>query len=775
MEQFDVIGKSKARLDGAYKATAQVRYLDDLVLPGMLWGKVLRSEYAHAKILRIDVSKAERLKGVAAVVTGADVPLVRSGRHLKDRTMFAASKVRYAGDALAAVAAVDLETAERALSLIDVEYEELPLVLDPIQAMDPDAPLVHEDIVAYAGYKPGAPREGYSNNIATFTLIERGDVNKGFAEADYVFEDTYRTHRQANSPLETQGAIASFDVISGKVTIWTTTAAPFRVRSGVCEFLGLPTSKVKIIPSCVGGSFGGKLEAEVEPFCALLAKKVGKPVKIVYMRGEQLRVCTSRHPSVVTLKTGVKKDGTLVAREVRVVFNAGSRANVASLVTAYASSLSAGPYKIPNVKITGYAVYTNDIPGGAFRGFGDPQVCFAYESQMDDIAARLGIDPVDFRLKNAVEEGELMPHGQEMRSVTLKECLSEAVAKSDWREKRAQKRTVEKTKRGVGLACSDGLYGGFASGAIIKVNEDGSVMLSVGATDVGQGSDTALVQIAAEELGVRYEDIQVVLSDTDASPFDIGSFASRVTYHAGNAVKSAASDARRQLFDVAAELLEAKPEDLLAREGKVFVKGSPDKMVPIPVVARVACFVKERSIIGVGSHGCDAYAGPWNVQGIAYGALATNSFAAQVAEVEVDTETGHVKLLKMTAALDCGKAINPGIVEGQIEGGVAIGIGYGLFEELQTPDGRVANGEFKDYLIPTALDIPDIEPIIVEKPQHDGPFGAKGVGDAPPVGVAAAISNAIFDATGVRIKELPITPEKVLKALDEKRGRESEI
>jgi carbon-monoxide dehydrogenase large subunit len=424
--------------------------------------------------------------------------------------------------------------------------------------------------------------------------------------------------------------------------------------------------------------------------------------------------------------------------------------------------LATGPYRIENVRLTGYAVYTNMVPGGAFRGFGDPQVCFAYDSQIDAIAHALGMDPVELRLKNLVEEGEQMPSGQTMRSVTARECLRAAAEAIGYRPDRPRQ-----AGRGIGFACADALYGGFPSGANVRVNEDGTAVVVLGTTDIGQGMETAMVQIAAAELGLRVEDVSVSVGDTDAAPFDMGSFGSRVTFHTGNAVKRAAAEVRRQLLAAAAEMLEANADDLELAESRVAVRGDPDRTLTVAQVARFLYFSRETTITASGTHGAEEYDIPLKIDGTQYGVLCTNAFSAQAAEVEVDPETGEVRLLRLVAALDCGKAINPQLVEGQIEGGAATGVGLVLWEELLHEDGRPVNAEFMDYLVPTAQDVPHIAARIVELPQHDGPFGAKGVGDGPPTGTTAAIANAVFDATGVRIRQLPLTPERVLAALAE--------
>lgn len=759
------VGKSLIRVDGLEMVTGRAIYTADLSIPHMLHGKILRSTYPHAKILKIDTSKAEKLPDVKAIVTAKDAPYTKIGLLLKDSGFLARDKVRYIGEPVAAVAAVDEVIAKQALDLIEVEYEELPYVVDPIEAMKPDAPLIHEKVDTYTGYIWGEPLKNYSKNACGYAYIHQGDVKKGFKEAEFIFEDTFRTQMQDHCYIEPHVALASFDPFTSKVTVWTSTGAPFLLRLALAEGLMLPMNKIRIITHHVGGSFGGKALPELEPLCILLARKTNRLVKIVATRQEEFIGFSHRLPCFIKRKIAVKKDGLILALETELVYDAGAYAGSGVAIMSYASMLARGPYRIPNVNITGYCVYTNKTSGGPFRGFGDAQSCFAYESQMDIIADRLGIDPLELRLKNAVEEGDAMATGQVTRSVGLKQCLEKAAERANWKEKKA--RGV-----GIGVACMQHLSGELSSCAVVKVNEDGTIGVLTGAVEIGQGALTILTQIVAEELGVPPEDVLIITGDTDATPYDSGSVASRVTYHMGNAVKAAAADAKRQLLLLAANILEVNVEDLDIKDKKIFVKGVPERGISFAELAVLTHFVtggpEGGPIMGKGSFFAAGVYNKANIEGAIYPPGPTTTYAAQIAEVKVDRETGEVKVIKITAAHDCGHAINPRNIEGQIEGGVSIGLGLALTEEMVFAKAHVANATFMDYKISTPSEMPQIESLIVEVAQPDGPFGAKGVGEPTLVTTSPAIANAVYDAVKVRITTLPLTPEKILNELKKK-------
>jgi len=763
MEELSVVGKRLPRVDAIEKATGEAKYTVDIKLPGMLYGKVLRSPHPHARILKIDTSKARRLPGVRAVITAEDTPKIKFGHEglgpdFEDQLPLADEKVRYIGDEVAAVAAVDNDTAEEALGLIEVDYEELPAVFDQEEAMKPGAPLIHE---------------GVELNIAATLKFEEGDVEKGFKEADHIFEDRFTTQAQHHCCMEPHNTVAQFDR-SGNLTVWSSTQSTFFLRRGLARVFAIPLGKVRVREVKVGGGFGGKCDFDVGSeacISAFLSKKSGNPVKLELTRKEDFIATRTRHPFITDIKTGVKKDGTLTARYIKVVEDNGAYNSAGPSVIAIGYVAGSSINRITNVKYEGYCVYTNKTFGGAFRGYGNPQVTFALESQMDIIAEKLGIDPLEIRLKNAVQPGDITPCGWKITSCGVSECLQKAADGLNWKEKRRRR----KAKRGVGIAnmihVSDTRAYNFnwdGSAAFIKLHDDGTASLMTGEVDMGQGTYTVLAQIAAEELGVRLEDIRVIAMDTETTPLGLGAWSSRTTLAGGNGVKIAAADAKRQLLEVAAEKLEANIEDLEARSGRIYVKGSPEKGMSIAEAVRASQYSAQRgNILGRGYYNApnemvDHQTGRGNISP-AY------PFAAQAVEVEVDIETGKVKVLKFVAAHDLGKAINPVTAEGQIEGGVHMGLGYALTEGLVHDEkGKILNPSFTDYKMLNVFDMPPVKPILVETNDPEGPFGAKGLGEPVLVPTAAAIANAIYDAVGVRIKELPITPEKLLKALKEK-------
>ena len=748
------VGKSIPKVDSLPKALGTACYINDLSFPKMLWGKVLRSIYPHARILHIDTSKAEGLPGVKGVITARDLPDGRYGPFIKDEPVLAREKVRYIGEPVAAVAAIDREIAEEALQLIEVDYEELPTLFDPMEAMKPDAPLIHEALNSYFCIFP-AIQEG---NVCSRTTFVEGDIAKGFQEADLIVEDTFKTPMQHQSYMEPSGAIALVDP-SGKIVIHSSTQAIFVTQSRVSESLKIPMSKIRVIAPTIGGGFGGKIEPHVQPICVALAQKTGLPVKIIHTREEEFTASRPRHPSVIWGKLGVKRDGTFVAKEMVNVFDSGAYADDGPGVVGFGSLMARGPYRMPHFKIEGYCVYTNKVKTGAFRGFGNPQTGFASESLIDMAAKELNMDPLEIRLKNALVPGDSSVGKQTLQSVGMRECLERAAQAIGWKEKKEK-------NRGRGIASVNHISGLLTVSAFVRINEDGTVALQVGTMDIGQGSDTILTQIVAEVLDVPIHEINLVTRDTDAAPYAWATSASRLTYTGGNAVRLAALDAREQLLELAAQQLEARKEDLIFKDRKIYVKGMPEKGLTFHQLGAISCWVKGGQIVGKSSFMVeDPPFDRSGFSGFPFGTMSGYIFAAQAAEVEVDVETGKVKLIRCASAHDVGHAIHPQNVEGQIEGGFVQGIGYALSEEIVFDGGKVINPSFADYKIPMAMDIPPITPIIVEACDETGPFGAKGVGEPGLVGVAPAIANAIYDAVGVRIKDLPITPEKVLDAL----------
>jgi CO/xanthine dehydrogenase Mo-binding subunit len=757
-------GTTMARLEARGKATGHAQFTDDLVLSGMLHGAILGSPYPHARILSYDVSKALAHPGVKAVVTGDDVKPLYMGLLVKDETALARGKVRYLGEPVAAVAAVDLATAREAVRLIDVVYEELPAVFSPEEAMRSGAPILHEGYDKY--FKViNAISDG---NVLAWSELVVGDVAKGFAESDLIVENIYETQAQYHAYMEPAAAIADIDP-EGKVTVWSSTQSVFRTQANISDCLGIPRSKVRAISPRVGGGFGAKSEATVQPIAVLLAQRARRPVKLVLDRSDDMLTMRSRHPSWMRVKTGAKKDGTLVAQEFEITMDGGAYADDSPAVMMLALYFSAGPYRIPHVKSFGRAVYTNKLRAGAFRGFGNPQATFAREAQIDAIAGKLGLDPMEMRLKNAMRDGDRWIDGRVIEKVSVRECLERARSEANWDSRRANG-TPGKT-RGIGVATVAHLCGFLSTSAIVRLLEDGSVSVNVGVVDIGQGSDTAIAQMCAAALGLTVDRINMVAPDTDASPYNSGTNASRVTYMLGRAIGEAADKVKRQIFKHAAEMLECAEQDIeLLPGGRVGIVGVPGKGVSFMEVSLRAHWIRGGPIIGEGSF---VFEGP-DIDPkftLAKGFMPLHNvgvftFGAQIAEVEIDRVTGKVEVLAVWSAHDVGRAINPGAVEGQIQGGVVQGLGYALMEEMVWDGGRLVNPSFMDYKIPSAMDVPyAIHAVIIENPETTNPFGAKGVGEPPIVGVAAAVAGAVENASGVRIRRLPITSERMLQGL----------
>lgn len=778
MEELSFIGKSVPRKDGIEKATGRALYTVDMMLPGMLWGKILRSPYPHARILDIDTSRAERLVGVKAIITGKDTLGIKHGfvetpRYPPDQYPLARDRVRYIGEEVAAVAAVDEYVAEEALSLIQVDYEELPAVFDPEEAMKPEAPEIH----------PSHPKvkEPYKN-IGGKTETGWGDIEKGFAESYLICEDRFEGQLRTHCYMEPQATLANFD-LSGKLNVWTSSQGPFIKRAKLATTLGIPQGDVRVLKAYVGGAYGGKIDLFSHEFCAsLLSIKARKPVKIVCTREEVFEAYRHGQPILVELKTGVKKDGTLLAQQVKVINNSGGYRGSGVVVIFLCWGFVMLCYRIPNLRYEGYSVYTNNPVRAPQRGHGAPNLRFAVESQMDMIAEALGIDPVEIRLKNARQPGDILPNEDSVRNCGLMKCIEKAAEATQFKEKYGKIKPLGEPgiRRGIGMGISSYFSGSLiypnTSAALVKLNDDGTVSLLTGALDIGQGAETILCQIVAEELGVTMEDIRVVAADTETTPVDIGAWISGGAYVSGNAVKLAASDARRQLFEVAAQELEANPEELIAKNREIYVKDTPGRSISF-AQAVTASIGKRRGnpIIGQGHYRTmkDVPAHP--SLATAKGRWSDNyAFDAQVAEVEVDMKTGQVKLLKATTAHDCGFPINPLIVEGQIDGQVSMAQGHALWEEVLMEQGKTVTTSFLDYKIPCAKDMMESHyiDVITEKYEKDVPYRTKEVGEGYVSGMVAAIANAVYDATGVRVKTLPILPEKILMGLKEKKHRE---
>lgn len=769
MNGFSVVGKSLPMVDGIEKVTGEGIYAVDVRLPGMLHAKVLRSSYPHARILCIDTTEAEKIPGVYAVVTAQDMPNRRVGLSLKDEFILGRDKVRYIGEVIAAVAAVDLETAEEALKAIRVDYEELTPVFDLIGAMRGDAPKIHEELASYeqSSYQIRYMRPVAGTNIASHIKVRKGDIGKGFQEAAVVLEETFRCHRIHHCYLEPHAVLADYK--RDKITVWTNGQRPFDICNYVADLFGLPIGKVKVINTKIGGGFGGKITARLEPIAIVLSQKSHRPVKLVLTRQEEFTIFGGQHSAVVKIKSGATQDGKLTALEMETVWDAGAYADGGISVASMAGAAGAsGPYRIPNLKIDSYLVYTNKANPTALRGMGMQQISWAVESQMDMMAERLGIDPVEFRIINAFEEGDRSATGEILESVSIKDCIEKVADAMEWGK------GPKLPNRGKAICAWHKFSApGTTSSAVVKINGDGSVTLSTGASEIGQGSNTVLAQIAAEELGLDLKDLSVISGDTDSTPFDHGSFSSRVTHHTGNAVKMAAQDAKKQILEVAVQMLrplEVTPEALELKDHRVFVRSSPEIGLPFAQVALASRVRYGSPIIGKGafrgrgSHLLDPETGQSDQP-----AASEWVYMAQGAEVEVDPETGMISIVKLVGAYDCGKAINPLSIKGQIQGGNMMGVGLSIYEEMIYEDGQMINPNFMDYMIPTALEAPRMEAILVEKPHPAGPYGAKGIGEAGIVLIAPAIGNALYAATGVRIKDLPLTPDRVQAALEGKK------
>jgi len=753
--EYAVIGKATTNIDGFAKVTGQAQYTSDMVLPQMLYGKILRSPYPHAKILNIDTSKAEKLVGVKAVVTAKDTGEHKQGcwrrfRELCDEPVLCLEKVRYIGDPVAAVAAIDEDIAEEALDLIEVEYELLPAVFDPLEAIKEGAPQLHD---------------GVKNNINVSRSIEWGDVEEGFKNSDHIREDRFMVPPQSHTPMEVHNALASFDG-NGRLTVWTTTQCPYYVQCLLAETLDMKEGDVTVKMPYVGGGFGGKNELFADQFCAaFLSRRTGRPIKIVYTREEEFIAARRRTPMYYYLKIGAKKDGTLLAKEVRVFTDGGAYSSMGATALYLTGWFSAFPYKYPNYKYEGSKVYTNKSPASSMRGFGAPQAVFAGESQIDMLAADLGIDPLEIRKRNSMTPNYVVPGQATIASCGLPQALDKM---GDYLERRGK---LPKD-RGIGVACygfnTGGVFNWFNtpyafSSALIKINIDGKVDLYTLAAEIGQGSNTTMSMICAEELGVHLEDIRLHTGDTDICSTDLGAWSSRETLMMGNAVKMAAADAKRQLFEIAAMKLSPNiVYDFAAKDRQIYLRERPDRGLSYYDVVKDAIRAKEgQPIIGRGHytpHG----------KGMISPAF---SFGVQAVEVEVDRETGHVKIIKVTTAHDSGQVINPLGVRGQLEGAIQMAAGYGLCEDMPTDEGKILNPNFVDYKLIRYRDMPETETIEIDTYEPEGPFGAKEAGEGLTCPTAGALANAVYHAVGVRINDNPITPEKVLKALRDKEGK----
>jgi 4-hydroxybenzoyl-CoA reductase alpha subunit len=757
---YAVIGRSVPKIDARVKVTGQALYAGDLKFPNMLFGKILASPHAHARILRIDTSEAERLPGVKAVITHKDVPAKKYGispaRY--DENIFCIDKVRFVGDKVAAIAAIDEETVYRALKLIKIDYEILPAVFDPIEAMAEGAPLVHED---------------YPGNINVEIHQSFGNVEEAFSRSFHVRKDTFLGHRTYHSPLEPHVSIALWD--GQKVTLYTSTQKPHYLQYDLARQFDLPMGSVRIVSAFVGGGFGSKTGATGLDFAGVvLARMTGRPIKMFYDRDEMFTFNRGRARQIMELTTGVDRDGKILGVHANFIMDGGAYTANGIATAYYSGALLTLSYDFDNYKYDMFRVYTNLPTTASQRGNGAPHPRYALESQLDRIARDLGIDPLEIRLKNIRKPNTVTVNDFGVNSCELKACIETLRKVSGWNSKRG------KLPRGTGIGMALGSYVSGAgypiyrtnlphSAALIRVNEDGSVAtLYTGAVDIGQGSDTVLCQMAAEAMGFRYENMTIVSADTERSPHDFGAYSSRQTLMSGWAVKKAGEMIKAQVLEMAGEMMNVDPTELDCRDGIVFVKNNPTIRELFGKVAREH-FVRKGLLVGHGSYTPPKLGGSF--KGAAVGTSPAYSFAAQVIEVQIDEETGEINLKDAWDVHDSGTVINPALVHGQAHGGLYMGIGEAIWEEVRFDEkGRILNPNLSEYRMPTALDIPMLNSLVVESYDPAGPWGVKEVGEGASVPTEGCVANAILDATGVLIDSLPLSYEKVWRALKEKQG-----
>ncbi|UCB43074.1 MAG: xanthine dehydrogenase family protein molybdopterin-binding subunit [Dehalococcoidales bacterium] len=745
MAKYSVVGKRVPRIDALNKVTGTAVYSGDVILPDMLYGKVLRNPHTHAIIQRLDVTKAQALEGVKAVITASDVPgyQSRSPLLLAEMPHLAQEKVTYAGQPVAVVAATSIEIAEKAVDLIEVEYEELPPILDVLESMKPETPPIYPDLYTNFIASPPSDEDSTPSNIAYHMVINRGDLEAGFKEADLILENTFRTQPVHHGYLEPFAAVASVDM-GGKVIVWTQSQGVFTARQMIAAFLDLPASRVNLVPVEIGGAFGGKSFLALAPLCALLALKTGRPVRMEMSRDEVIKAARPAPGSVTTIKMGVTKEGYITAASISLIYDAGGFPEMSHTMFARGNTLS--HYKIPNLKIEAFDVLTNKVPVTYYRAPGTPQNHFAVESQMDLIARVLDMDPLQLRIQNIAVEGDTAPSGEILPKVGYKETLERMA------EYLKEKGSLQGDDQGRGVACGFWHGATVTFGAYVHINIDGSVTLVVGVTDVS-GSRTSIAQIVAEEFGIPMESVSVVVGDTDTAPWASPSVGSQTIYSLSQAVYRACQDAKEQLRHLAAARFEVEASGFEFANGRLIFQGDAEKSIAIGSLARYSIsFRGAGPVVGRGSIG---------------GLPPAPSVAVHAADVEIDKETGKVKVLSYAVAQDVGLAVNPLSVEGQIQGAVTQGIGWALMEGYQFDQGKVQNDTLLDYRMPTATDVPMIDALLVEVGSDSGIYGIRHVGEPPIVGALAAIANAIQSATGVRIKELPMTPEAILNGLKE--------
>jgi CO/xanthine dehydrogenase Mo-binding subunit len=750
-------------IDAVQRVTGRIPYTINVQRPNMLHARLLRSTSAHARLIKVDVARAREVPGVVAVVTGADIAARKDmnthfGPVFRDRPVLAIDKVRFVGDPIAAVVAENIDAANEALELIEVEYAELPAVFSSDEAIADGAPLVHE----------GPPNTGETfadiiinteagTNVCNHFKLRKGDIEKGFAEADHIFEDTFTSPAVQHVALETHACVA--EVTDGQITMWTTSQIPHMARSQVAEVFHTPLSNVRVIVSTLGGGYGSKCYPQIEPVTVALAKFTHRPVRLQMTREEEFLTIT-KHGMRITMKTGVKADGTIVARKSTCYFNTGAYADIGPRLIKNGGYGTGGPHNIDNVWVDSYAVYTNIVPAGAFRGYGISQAAWAYETQMDMIAERIGLDPSEFRMKNLLVDGDRVMTGEQVEDVHFRELLTTAAEKIGWDADEAPQRDGSKV-RAKGLSCIiKGTVTPSTSTAAAKLNDDGSLNVLTSSVEMGQGLKTALAIIGGEVLGLPPSAVHISEVDTDVTPYDQQTSSSRGTFSGGGAVRLAVAEIREQLLALAAEQLEVAVDDLEIADGKVSVKGVPSKALDFKQIVRKS---RSGNILGNGSFITQGGLDPETGQGI--GSVHWHQ-AAGAAEVEVDLDTGKVDILRYHAGVYAGRIINPAQSQLQTEGNVAFGLGQALFEEMIYDSGQLQNGNLGDYMIASIEDMPD--EISLDVLEHLEAHDVHGIGETSLPPVMPAVGNAIYRATGVRITDLPITPEKIKRALDER-------
>ncbi|MEX2431509.1 MAG: xanthine dehydrogenase family protein molybdopterin-binding subunit [Dehalococcoidia bacterium] len=744
MATYKVIGQPVARADGPAKVTGEAGFAVDVQLPGMLWAKVLRSPHPHARIVRVDTSKAAALPGVRAVLTGQDVRGHLQGRAVQDVPVLAWDVARFVGDKVAAVAADDEETAQRAVDLIEVMYEELPAVYNALKAMEADAPLVHADMLGYKGYARMAESP---SNVFFRRSYGTGDPAVGFADAELIFDDTYETARTHPAFFEPRTCVVSADP-DGRVEVWAANKAPHGLKQSLATAIGLPPERVLIHPAYVGGDFGSKAPPFNEPLCYFLSIATGRPVKMVMDYAEELQAGNPKHEAILRVKTGVKRDGTITAHHQELIFNSGAYAGLMPVGFLAGVDRIAGNFRIPHARFEMAQVYTHTVPGGYMRGPGEVQGTFAIESHMDEVARKLGMDPLDFRLKNILHEGDRTPMDELFTGIRAEETLRAAVEASNYTAPKPPPSGRSVVGRGIAMAARPG--GAGETHVAVAFEPDGSVLVQTPLFEQGAGAYTLLRQVTAEVLGADPEQVRVEVWDTDAVPNDSGIAGSRTTRMMVPAVHDAAMQARDSLLTLAGELTGWPLEQLISESGAVRRTDTGAAMTWRELLDRVPGRVPR-------GQASSAQRGQPEV----------TAFTAQVAEVAVDPETGEVTVLRFTSAHDVGTIFNPVTHQGQINGGIIMGFGQALLEDFRVEDGRVTTLSFADFKIPNIGDVPPLQTVLVHSDTGTGPYNAKAIGEVPTLPVAPAIANAIRDATGIRMRSLPITAEKIYRALRE--------